>query len=153
MHLLFPTAQSIGPDAEGALYGSRAMRQFVGIDLDNESASTQLRPVSFGTIVNASIIQAPSSTRNKDKTRDPDMHQTRKGNLWYFGMKAHTGVDSQNKLIHSVEPPRLISMIPRLSKIFCMMMKPGSGVIWLAQVKQTASKTSHLMLETLTRKK
>ena len=67
--------------------------------------------VSRGTIVDASIIQAPSSTKNKDKARDPDMHQTRKGNQWYFGMKAHIGVDSQNKLIHSVVATRLTSMI------------------------------------------
>ena len=58
--------------------------------------------VSRGTIVDASIINAPSSTRNKKKERDPEMHQTRKGNQWYFGMKAHIGVDSQSKLIHSV---------------------------------------------------
>ena len=58
--------------------------------------------VSRGTIVDATIISAPTSTKNKTKSRDPDMHQTRKGNQWYFGMKAHIGVDSQSKLIHSV---------------------------------------------------
>jgi len=58
--------------------------------------------VNRGTIVDATIIDAPSSTKNKDKTRDPDMHQTRKGNQWYFGMKTHIGVDNQTKLIHSV---------------------------------------------------
>lgn len=58
--------------------------------------------VSRGTIVDASTISAPSSTKNKKKERDPDMHQTRKGGQWYFGMKAHIGVDSQTKLIHSV---------------------------------------------------
>jgi IS5 family transposase len=58
--------------------------------------------VSRGTSVDATIIDAPSSTKNKDKKRDPDMHQTRKGNHWYFGMKAHVGVDSKSKLIHSV---------------------------------------------------
>lgn len=120
------------PAAEEAIYDSRAMRQFVGIDLGNEPAPDETTickfrhlmeqhrfgdqllqlvndylhenglTVSRGTIVDASIIQAPSSTKNKDKARDPDMHQTRKGNQWYFGMKAHIGVDSQNKLIHSV---------------------------------------------------
>ncbi len=55
-----------------------------------------------GTIVDATIIEAPTSTKNKDKQRDPEMHQTRKGNQWYFGMKAHIGVDSQSKLVHSV---------------------------------------------------
>ncbi|MFP5484031.1 MAG: transposase, partial [Gammaproteobacteria bacterium] len=58
--------------------------------------------VSRGTIVDATIINAPSSTKNKNKERDPEMHQTKKGNQWYFGMKAHIGVDSQTKLIHSV---------------------------------------------------
>jgi IS5 family transposase len=58
--------------------------------------------INRGTIVDASIISAPTSTKNKDKQRDPDMHQTRKGNQWYFGMKAHIGVDSKSKLIHSI---------------------------------------------------
>ena len=58
--------------------------------------------VSTGTIVDATIISAPSSTKNKDKRRDPEMHQTSKGNEWYFGMKTHIGVDSPSKLIHSV---------------------------------------------------
>ena len=50
----------------------------------------------------ATIISAPPSTKNKGKSRDPDMHQTKKGNQWYFGMKAHIGVDSQTKVIHAV---------------------------------------------------
>ncbi len=58
--------------------------------------------VSRGTIVDATIISAPSSTKNPQKERDPEMHQTKKGNQWHFGMKAHIGVDSQTKLIHSV---------------------------------------------------
>ena len=58
--------------------------------------------VSRGTIVDATIINAATSTKNKDNQRDPDMHQTKKGNQWYFGMKAHIGVDSQTKLIHSI---------------------------------------------------
>ena len=56
--------------------------------------------VATGTIVDATIINAPSSTKNADKARDPEMHRTRKGNQWYFGMKAHFGVDSRTKLIH-----------------------------------------------------
>jgi IS5 family transposase len=58
--------------------------------------------VAIGTIVDATIINAPSSTKNADKARDPEMHQTKKGNQWYFGMKAHVGVDSRSKLIHAV---------------------------------------------------
>lgn len=120
------------PAAEEAIYDSRAMRHFAGIDLGNEPAPDETTICKFrhlmekhnlgdqlfhlvndylkkngmkvnrGTIVDATIINAPSSTKNKDRQRDPDMHQTRKGNQWYFGMKAHIGVDSQSKLIHSV---------------------------------------------------
>ena len=120
------------PAAEEALYDSRAMRQFVGIDLGREPAPDETTickfrhlmekhnlgdhlfhlvnqyldenglKVSRGTIVDASIINAPSSTKNKEKQRDPDMHQTKKGNQWFFGMKAHIGVDSRTKLVHSV---------------------------------------------------
>ena len=119
------------PAVEEALYDSRAMRQFVGIDLGREPVpdettickfrhlleahqlgeqlfarigeylAKQGLQVSRGTIVDATIIAAPSSTKNRTKQRDPEMHQTKKGNQWYFGMKAHIGVDSRTKLIHS----------------------------------------------------
>jgi IS5 family transposase len=55
-----------------------------------------------GSIVDATIIAAASSTKNRDSARDPEMHQTRKGNQWYFGMKAHTGVDAGTGYVHSV---------------------------------------------------
>jgi transposase, IS5 family len=58
--------------------------------------------ISNGTIVDATIISAPSSTKNKAGKRDPEMHQTAKGKQWYFGMKAHIGVDSRHKLIHTI---------------------------------------------------
>jgi IS5 family transposase len=120
------------PAVEEALYDSRAMRQFVGIDLGREPVpdettickfrhlleahqlgeqlfalirtylAEQGLQISRGTIVDATIISAPSSTKNRTKERDPEMHQTKKGNQWYFGMKAHIGVDSRTKLIHSV---------------------------------------------------
>ncbi len=120
------------PAVEETLYDSRAMRRFVGIDLGREPApdettvcnfrhlleahnlgdelfvliNTYLQEnglkISTGTIVDATMITAPSSTKNKAGQRDPEMHQTRKGNQWYFGMKGHIGVDSQTKLIHSV---------------------------------------------------
>ena len=120
------------PAVEEALYDSRAMRQFVGIDLGREPVpdettickfrhlleahalgkplftrigeylTKQRLQVSRGTIVDATSISAPSSTKNRTKERDPEMHQAKKGNQWYFGMKAHIGVDSQTKLIHSV---------------------------------------------------
>ena len=52
--------------------------------------------------MDATIISAPGSTENRQKARDPELHQTKKGNQWYFGMKAHIGVDSPSKRIHSV---------------------------------------------------
>ncbi len=120
------------PAVEEALYDSAAMRSFVGIDLGSEGApdettickfrhrlerhklgKTLLRAVNEhlhrngikianGTIVDATIISAPSSTKNKDGKRDPEMHQTAKGQQWYFGMKAHMGVDSKTKIIHTI---------------------------------------------------
>ena len=117
---------------EQALYDSVSMRGFVGIDLGVESVpdettvckfrhllernklgKTVLRAVNEhlhrggikiakGTIVDATIIGAPSSTKNQDKKRDLEMRQTAKGQQWYFGMKAHVGVDSRTKLIHTV---------------------------------------------------
>jgi IS5 family transposase len=57
---------------------------------------------STGTIVDATIIAAPSSTKNSKKERDPQMHQTKKGNQYYFGAKAHIGVDSKEGVVHSV---------------------------------------------------
>jgi IS5 family transposase len=57
--------------------------------------------VSGGTMVDATLIAAPPSTKNQEKARDPEMHQTKKGNQWYFGMKIHIGADSKTGLIHS----------------------------------------------------
>jgi len=55
-----------------------------------------------GTVVDATLIAAPSSTKNKDGQRDPEMYQTKKGNQWHFGMKAHIGVDAHSGLVHTV---------------------------------------------------
>ncbi|SFD76483.1 transposase, IS5 family [Massilia yuzhufengensis] len=55
-----------------------------------------------GTIVDATLIAAPPSTKNKDGERDPEMHQSKKGNDWHFGMKAHVGVDAASGLVHTV---------------------------------------------------
>jgi IS5 family transposase len=120
------------PALEEALYDSPSMRAFAGIDLGIEPVPDEttvckfrhllerhdlgvklfeavgrhlqasgLR-VSTGTIVDATLVHAPSSTKNADGQRDPEMHQTQKGNQWYFGMKAHIGVDAKTKLVHSV---------------------------------------------------
>ncbi len=121
------------PAVEEALYDSASMRRFAGIDLGIEpvpdettvckfrhllerngmgktllrAMNTYLREngikVGNGTIVDATIISAPSSTKNQDKKRDPEMHQTAKGKQWYFGMKAHVGVDSKTKIIHTIK--------------------------------------------------
>ena len=71
-------------------------------DAVNDYLAENGMSVTQSTIVDATIIAAPSSTKNKDKKRDPEMHQNKKGNQWYFGLKAHIGVDSKNRLIHSV---------------------------------------------------
>jgi IS5 family transposase len=120
------------PAAEEALYDSPALRRFAGVDLGRAAAPDETTILNFrhllerhdlcgamldavnlyledcgirigtGTIVDATIIHAPSSTKNASRSRDPEMHQTRKGNQWFFGMKAHIGVDSKQGIVHSV---------------------------------------------------
>ncbi|WP_429573413.1 IS5 family transposase [Paraburkholderia sp. UCT70] len=117
---------------EDALYDSIAMRAFAGIDLAVENAPDATTLLKFrrllveheltrklfdeigislcerglmmkeGTLVDATIIEAPPSTKNAEKSRDPEMHQTKKGNEWHFGMKAHIGADADSGLVHSV---------------------------------------------------
>src|SRR6516162_5836743 len=119
------------PAVEEALYDSAVMRQFVGIDLGQEPVPDETTVCKFrhlpekhelgeqilgtvnlhlqarglrittGTIVDATILHAPTSTKNQEQQRDPEMHQTKKGKQWFFGTKAHVGVDSKTKLIHS----------------------------------------------------
>jgi IS5 family transposase len=132
IHLLQHWFNLSDPAAEEALYDSRALREFVGIDLGTEPVPDETTICKFrhlmerhhlgdelfglineylqengmklsrGTIVDASIIQAPSSTKNRDRKRDPEMGSTQKRGQWFFGMKLHIGVDSRSKLIHSV---------------------------------------------------
>jgi len=117
---------------EETIYDSQAMRGFTGIDLSVESVPDATTLLNFrhlleahkltkaildtvnghlcehklilreGTIVDATIIAAPASTKNKEHQRDPEMHQTKKGNAWHFGMKAHIGVDAHSGLVHTV---------------------------------------------------
>lgn len=117
---------------EDAIYDSQAIRRFVGIDLSREAAPDATTLLKFrrllekheltrkvfetinahlaakgllmreGTIVDATLIAAPPSTKNRDKQRDPEMHQVKKGNEWHFGMKAHIGVDVESGLVHTV---------------------------------------------------
>jgi IS5 family transposase len=70
--------------------------------LINDGLTRQGLMLKSGTVVDASIIAAPSSTKNKSGERDPEMHQTKKGRQWHFGMKAHIGVDAESGLVHSV---------------------------------------------------
>ena len=118
---------------EDAIYDSYAMRKFIGINFLEEDAPDATTLLKFrhlleendlnkaffdainrvmvasghimkgGTIVDATIINAPSSTKNAEKARDPEMHQTKKGTEWRFGMKCHVGVDAESGYIHSVE--------------------------------------------------
>src|ERR1017187_7819375 len=120
------------PGAEDALYESPVLRGFCGIDLGRAPVPDETTILNFrhlleardlcgemldvvnlhlalkglristGTIVDATIIAAPSSTKNEKKERDPAMHQTKKGNQYYFGAKAHIGVDSKEGVVHSV---------------------------------------------------
>jgi transposase, IS5 family len=117
---------------EDAIYDSQSMREFVGIDLAREGVPDATTLLKFrrlleahgltaqlfeginahlaerglllreGTMVDATIIAAPPSTKNKDHARDPEMHQTKKGNEWHFGMKAHIGADAHSGLVHSL---------------------------------------------------
>ena len=68
----------------------------------NDLLATQGLLLKAGTAVDATLIAAPSSTKNKDKARDPEMHSSQKGNEWHFGMKAHIGVDADSGLVHTV---------------------------------------------------
>jgi IS5 family transposase len=117
---------------EDALYDSQALRSFAGIELNRDPVPDATTVLHFrhwleahkltealfaevnallaerglllrqGTIVDATIIAAPSSTKNKQKSRDPEMHQTKKGNQWYFGMKVHIGADLVSGIVHSL---------------------------------------------------
>ena len=120
------------PGMEDALYDIESMRRFAGIDLEADSVPDETTILNFrhllekrkltekifektkhyltdkglmlreGTIVDATIINAPPSTKNQTRTRDHEMKQTRKGNQWYFGMKAHVGTDMERGLVHSI---------------------------------------------------
>ena len=117
---------------EDAVYDSQSIRRFVGIDLGREGAPDATTLLKFrrlleareltrgifevinrqlaekgllmreGTIVDATLIAAPPSIKNREGKRDPEMHQTKKGNQWHFGMKAHVGVDAESGLVHTV---------------------------------------------------
>lgn len=117
---------------EDAIYDSQALRNFMDIDLSRQSVPDATTLMGFrhlleannlaqallvevnamliergllmskGTLVDATLIAAPSSTKNQEHARDPEMHQTKKGNQWHFGMKAHIGVDQESGLVHTL---------------------------------------------------
>jgi IS5 family transposase len=133
IHLMQQWYDLSDPAMEDALIEVPTMRRFAGIDLISERIPDETTILGFrhllekhnlgkqifetvkahlkdqgmsmkqGTIIDATLIAAPSSTKNKKGERDPEMHQTKKGNQWYFGMKVHIGVDKDNGLIHSIE--------------------------------------------------
>jgi IS5 family transposase len=133
IHLMQQWYDLSDPAMEDALIEVPTMRRFAGIDLISERIPDETTILGFrhllekhdlgkqifetvkahlkdqgmsmkqGTIIDATLIAAPSSTKNKKGERDPEMHQTRKGKQWYFGMKVHVGVDKDNGLIHSIE--------------------------------------------------
>ena len=133
IHLLQQWYDLSDPAMEDALIEVPTMRRFAGIELISDRIPDETTILAFrhllekhdlgdqifeavkahlkangmamkqGTIIDATLIAAPSSTKNEKKERDPEMHQTKKGNQWYFGMKVHIGVDKDTGLIHSVE--------------------------------------------------
>jgi IS5 family transposase len=133
IHLMQQWYDLSDPAMEDALIEVPTMRRFAGIDLISDRIPDETTILTFrhllerhdlgkqifetvkahlkangmamkqGTIIDATLIAAPSSTKNKKGERDSEMHQTKKGNQWYFGMKVHIGVDKDNGLIHSVE--------------------------------------------------
>lgn len=120
------------PGMEDALYEIESMRRFAGLELIEDAIPDETTILKFrrllerhklteqllaaisdvleskgallkgGTMVDATIIHAPSSTKNREKKRDPDMHQTKKGNQWFFGMKVHVGADVNSGTVHTV---------------------------------------------------
>ena len=125
MYLLQVWFNLSDPGTEDAIYDSYAMRRFTGIDFLKDSVPDETTLCNFrhlleehglnrvmaatghimkgGTIVDATIIDAPSSTKNEEKKRDPEMHSTKKGNQWRFGMKCHVGVDVGTGYVHTME--------------------------------------------------
>ena len=95
-----------------------------------------------GTIVDSTIISAPSSTKNKEKKRDPDAHQVKKGNTWHFGYKAHIGVDRHSGLVHTVEATAATVSMGVYSRRSTQLSRP-----YLAIFMASALSVLHLRME------
>ena len=145
------------PTAEEMLYDSDSMRRFAGIELGDDRIPDETTILNFrhllerhgltealfaevnahladkgitlrsGTLVDATIIDAPSSTKNEAKARDPEMSSTKKGNVWYFGMKAHVGVDAESGIVHSLD-----TSTARLhdSQVWDELLHGGETSVW-----------------------
>ena len=130
------------PGAEEALYDMASMRGFAGLELGQDAIPDETAILNFrrllethnltkaifkdvsdyleersllmrgGTIMDATLIAASPSTKNKSRGRDPQMSQSKKGNQWHFGMKAHVGVDARSGLVHTVKPAQARCMTP-----------------------------------------
>jgi len=151
------------PAMEEALYETTILRQFAGLSLERIPDETTIlnfrrllekhelaagilavingylgdRGLSLrqGTIVDATLINAPSSTKNKDGKRDPEMHQTKKGNQYYFGMKAHIGVDDESGLVHSV-----VGTAANVADVTKRPEHEGREVIWQIAARRSTYK-------------
>jgi IS5 family transposase len=145
------------PMAEEMLYDSDAMRHFVGIELGDDRIPDETTILNFrhllethqlteqlftevnrhladqgitlrsGTLVDATIIDAPSSTKNEARARDPEMSSTKKGDTWYFGMKAHVGVDADSGIVHSLETT---TAKVHDSQVWDALLHGGEASVW-----------------------
>jgi len=158
------------PAVEEALYDSPVMRRFAQVDLGSEPVPDETTVCKFrhlleahnlgarmleqvnahlgergvristGTIVDATIIHAPSSTKNREQARDAEMHQTKKGKQWYFGMKAHVGVDSKTTLVHAVVATAANTAD---SEVLPQLLHGGETKVWGDQAYRGQSKVIH----------
>jgi len=164
IHLLQQWYDLSDPAMEDALIEVPTMRRFAGIDMISDRIPDETTILTFrhllekhdlgqqifevvkahlkvngmamkqGTIVDATLIAAPSSTKNEKKERDPEMHQTCKGKQWYFGMKVHIGVDSESGLIHSMETTA--AHVHDLTPARCQLHRRGAYLIVAGQPRR-----------------
>ena len=144
------------PGMEDALYEIESMRRFAGLDLGDDTIPDESTILKFrhllekhgltaqimnqindmlegrglllkgGTMVDATIINAPSSTKNRDKLRDPEMHQTKKGSQWYFEMKVHIGADVDSGMVHTASVTS--ANVSDISQLPCLLREDDKAV-------------------------
>lgn len=162
---------------EEAIYDSYAFRKFMGINFAEEQAPDATTLLKFrhiieenkigeklfsalrdyfdaagvlyhgGSIVDATLIAAPSSTKNEKKERDPEMHQTKKGNQWYFGMKIHIGVDAGSGMVHTIEASSAnihdVDVAPKLIRMDDEVVYGDSGYLGISK-REEVRQNEHL---------